>query len=67
MWNVDVFTLQEREQQQTMTLYIRDDETPEDDEVFFVYVTAMTEGVRVAMPSTDNKKVLITSYSVKTR
>ena len=44
----------------SVTLYIHDDTTPEDTEHVFVYVSALTEGVRVAMPNIDDgKKVYI--------
>ena len=46
----------------TLTVYIMDDTTPEDDEVMFVYLNPVTEGVRVALPSRDADKMVITHY-----
>ena len=37
-----------------MSFIITDDLLPEDDEVAFVYLSPLTDGVRVAQPSTDN-------------
>ena len=45
--------IQEEEVQRVVTVYTLDDETPEAAEVLFVYVHSLTEGVRVARPSTD--------------
>ena len=46
----------------TATVYIMDDTRPEDNEEVFVYVHPVTEGVRVAVPSRDAGKMVITSY-----
>ena len=45
----------------TATVYIMDDTTPEDNEEMFVYVHPVTDGVRVALPSRDAGKMVITS------
>ena len=45
----------------TLTAYIMDDTVAEDNEVMFLYLTPITEGVRVATPSRDADKLVITS------
>ncbi len=45
---------QDEETTKEVTLYIRDDEIPEDDETLLVELVPDTDGVRVARPSTDD-------------
>ena len=45
----------------SLTAYITDDTVAEDNEVMFLYLTPITEGVRVATPSRDADKLVITS------
>ena len=45
--------LQESDTEKPVTLYILDDPYPEDDEYIFVYLRTLTDGARVAQPSTD--------------